>query len=48
MKDKEFVKKEAEKDAIKLYENAKVVYKGQASEYAIHFYNKLSELRANS
>lgn len=45
-KDKEQIKTEAEKDAEKMFESIKVVYKEQTSEYTRHFYNRLAELRA--
>lgn len=45
-KDKEQIKEEAEKDAEKMFETIKIVYKEQTSEYARYFYNRLAELRA--
>jgi hypothetical protein len=45
-KDKEQIKAEAKKDAEKMFESIKVVYKEQTIEYIRHFYNRLSELRA--
>lgn len=45
-KDKEQIKAEAEKDAEKMFESIKVVYKEQTSEYVRHFYNRLAELSA--
>ena len=45
-KDKEQIKAEAEKDAEKMFESIKVVYKEQTNEYVRHFYNRLAELRA--
>lgn len=40
------IKYYGEKDAIRHFETAKVVYKNDASNYLRHFCNKLLELRA--
>lgn len=40
------MKNYAEKDAISYFESAKVVYKNEASNYLLHFCNKILKLRA--